>query len=87
MASTVDAAQDAETLAAQKLNAEVGTKIAEARRFHEIDPDKALAHLPADHPGRPGLGPAARAHPADGPPPRGRHRAGQEGQGPSTWPR
>ncbi len=42
-ASTVDAAQDAETLAAQKLNAEVGTKIAEARRYHDIDPDKALA--------------------------------------------
>ena len=38
-----DAAQDAETLAAQKLNAEVGTKIAEARRYHEIDPDKAIA--------------------------------------------
>ena len=41
-ASTVDAAQDAETIAAQKLNAEVGTKIAEARRYHETDPDKAL---------------------------------------------
>ncbi len=35
--------QDAETLAAQKLNAEVGTRIAEARRLHEVDPDKALA--------------------------------------------
>ncbi len=42
-ASTVDAAQDAETIAAQKLNAEVGTRIAEARRYHDIDPDKALA--------------------------------------------
>ena len=42
-ASTVDAVQDAETIAAQKLNAEVGTKIAEARRYHDIDPDKALA--------------------------------------------
>ncbi|HLH28528.1 MAG TPA: tetratricopeptide repeat protein, partial [Acidimicrobiales bacterium] len=42
IASTVTA-QDAETLAAQKLNAEVGTKIAEARRFHDVDPDKALA--------------------------------------------
>ena len=49
-----DAAQDAEALAAQKLNAEVGTKIAEGRRFHETDPDKAIAHLRADHPGRPG---------------------------------
>ena len=36
-------AEDAETLAAQKLNAEVGTKIAEARRLQETDPDKAIA--------------------------------------------
>ncbi|MDR3619511.1 MAG: type II secretory pathway, component PulD, partial [Paludisphaera borealis] len=36
-------ANDAEALAAQKLNAEVGTKIAEARRLQETDPDKALA--------------------------------------------
>jgi len=36
-------AQDAEALAAQKLNAEVGTKIAEARRFQETDPDKAIS--------------------------------------------
>ena len=36
-------AQDAEALAAQKLNAEVGTKIAEGRRLHETDPDKAIA--------------------------------------------
>ncbi len=36
-------AQDAEALAAQKLNAEVGTKIGEARRFQETDPDKAIA--------------------------------------------
>ena len=42
VASTTDAAQDADALAAQKLNAEVGTKIAEARRYHEVDPDKAL---------------------------------------------
>ena len=42
-ASPTDAAQDAETLGAQKLNAEVGTKIAEARRYHEVDPDKAIA--------------------------------------------
>jgi type II secretory pathway component GspD/PulD (secretin) len=34
---------DAEALAAQKLNAEVGTKIAEARRYQETDPDKAIA--------------------------------------------
>ncbi|WP_246196174.1 type II secretory pathway, component PulD [Aquisphaera giovannonii] len=34
---------DAEALAAQKLNAEVGTKIAEARRLQEIDPDKSIA--------------------------------------------
>ena len=36
-------ADDAEALAAQKLNAEVGTKIAEARRLQETDPDKAIA--------------------------------------------
>ncbi len=42
-AATTDTAQDAETLGAQRLNAEVGTKIAEARRYHEIDPDKAIA--------------------------------------------
>ncbi|AGA29272.1 type II secretory pathway, component PulD [Singulisphaera acidiphila] len=34
---------DAEALAAQKLNAEVGTKSAEARRYQETDPDKAIA--------------------------------------------
>ncbi len=41
--SGTNAAQDAEALAAQKLNAEVGTKIGEGRRLHETDPDKALA--------------------------------------------
>ena len=35
--------QDAEALAAKKLNAEVGTKIGEGRRLHETDPDKAIA--------------------------------------------
>ncbi|WP_406699819.1 type II secretory pathway, component PulD [Singulisphaera sp. Ch08] len=33
---------DVEALAAQKLNAEVGTKTAEARRYQETDPDKAI---------------------------------------------
>ncbi len=33
---------DAEALAAQRLNAEVGTKLAEGRRLQEIDPDKAI---------------------------------------------
>ena len=80
-------AQDAETLAAQKLNAEVGTKIAEARRYHEIDPDKAIAIYEQDHAGRPGLRAAARADPPDGPPPRSRHRAGQARTRPSTWSR
>jgi len=41
--SGTNAAQDAEALAAQRLNAEVGTKIAEGRRLHETDPDKAIA--------------------------------------------
>ena len=52
--------QDAEALAAQKLNAEVGTKIGEGRRLHETDPDKAIATLRTDRsrPSRPsGLSP------------------------------
>ena len=36
---------DAEAVAAQKLTAEVGTKVAESRRMMETDPDKALALL------------------------------------------
>ena len=41
--SATKTVQDAEALAAQKLNAEVGTKIGEGRRLHETDPDKAIA--------------------------------------------
>ena len=41
--SSTHTSQDAEALAAQRLNAEVGTKIAEGRRLHETDPDKAIA--------------------------------------------
>ncbi len=41
--TATNTAQDADALAAQKLNAEVGTKIAEGRRLHETDPDKAIA--------------------------------------------
>jgi type II secretory pathway component GspD/PulD (secretin) len=36
---------DAEAVAAQKLNAEVGAKVAEARRLMEVDPDRAIAML------------------------------------------
>ena len=36
---------DAESLKAQQFNAEVGTKVAEARRLMETDPDKAIAIL------------------------------------------
>ena len=36
---------DAESLKAQQMNAEVGTKVAEARRLMETDPDKAIALL------------------------------------------
>jgi len=36
---------DAESLKAQQFNAEVGTKVAEARRLMETDPDKAIATL------------------------------------------
>ena len=81
-ASTVDAAQDAETLAAQKLNAEVGTKIAEARRLSGDRPrqgHRASTSRPSRPSRRSGLPP--ELDPDDGPPPRGRHRAGQEGQG------
>ncbi len=38
-----EAALDGEALAAQRLNAEVGTRIAEGRRLQEIDPDKAIS--------------------------------------------
>jgi type II secretory pathway component GspD/PulD (secretin) len=41
-ASTSDVVLDPDALAAQKLNAEVGTQIAEARRYLETDPDKAM---------------------------------------------
>ena len=36
---------DAESLKAQQMNAEVGTKVAEARRLMETDPDKSIALL------------------------------------------
>ncbi|MDE2508133.1 MAG: type II secretory pathway, component PulD, partial [Planctomycetota bacterium] len=36
---------DTETLTAQRLNAEVGAKVAEARRMLEVDPDKSIAIL------------------------------------------
>ncbi len=39
----MQSASDVESVAAQKLNAEVGAKIAEARRLQEVDPEKALA--------------------------------------------
>jgi len=39
----MQSASDVESVAAQKLNAEVGAKIAEARRIQEVDPEKALA--------------------------------------------
>jgi type II secretory pathway component GspD/PulD (secretin)/tetratricopeptide (TPR) repeat protein len=39
------ARDDAHALAAQKLNAEVGTKVAEARRLLETDPEKAIKAL------------------------------------------
>ena len=38
---------DAETAKVQQLNAEVGTKVAEARRLMETDPEKAIALLQA----------------------------------------
>ena len=45
-ATATDMPRDsASTLAAQRLNAEVGTKVAEARRLTETDPDKAMTIL------------------------------------------
>ncbi|WP_235905387.1 type II and III secretion system protein [Tautonia marina] len=41
----LDAQLDAETINAQRLNAEVGTKVAESRRLMEVEPDKAIALL------------------------------------------
>ena len=40
-----DGINDAQAIEAQKLNAEVGTKVAEARRMLEVDPDKAISLL------------------------------------------
>jgi hypothetical protein len=44
-ASTLVTMEDAETVNAQKFNAEVGAAAAEARHLMETDPDKAIAHL------------------------------------------
>ena len=41
----LDAQMDAMTVEAQRLNAEVGTKVAESRRLMEVEPDKAIALL------------------------------------------
>jgi type II secretory pathway component GspD/PulD (secretin) len=43
--ATLEGADDAQAVQAQKYNVEVGTKIAEARRTLEIDPDKAIKSL------------------------------------------
>ena len=40
-----DSLNDAQALEAQRINAEVGSKVAEARRWLETDPDKAIAIL------------------------------------------
>ena len=77
-ASPTDAAQDAETLGAQKLNAEVGTKIAEARRLSGDRSRQGHRHLREDHAGRPGLRPPARADASHG------HVGSRS---PSSWPR
>jgi len=46
-ATAADVATDAEALKAQQLNAEVGTKLAEARRLMEVEPQKGIALLQA----------------------------------------
>jgi type II secretory pathway component GspD/PulD (secretin) len=43
--ATLGAVNDAEAVNAQRLNVEVGTKVAEARRLLETDPDKAIELL------------------------------------------
>lgn len=43
--ATLEAVDDVETVKAQKLNVEVGTKVAEARRMLETDPEKAIGLL------------------------------------------
>ena len=74
-------ADDAQTIDAQRLNAEVGTKIAEARRLQETDPEKAIAIYDQTLKAVKASGLPDAARPDDGPPPGSRHRAGQEGQG------
>ena len=69
---------DAEALAAQKLNAEVGTKIAEARRLQETDPDKAIAIYQQTMKAVKASGLSPNLMRPDGPPPGSRH---------SSWPR
>ena len=69
---------DAEALAAQKLNAEVGTKIAEARRLQETDPDKAIAIYEQTMKAVKAVGPLAQ-------PVAGRWSAASKS--PSSWPR
>jgi type II secretory pathway component GspD/PulD (secretin)/tetratricopeptide (TPR) repeat protein len=44
-ATGLEAQLDAATIEAQRLNAEVGTKVAESRRLMEVEPDKAIALL------------------------------------------
>ena len=44
-ADGLEAQLDAATIEAQRLNAEVGTKVAESRRLMEVEPDKAIALL------------------------------------------
>ncbi|MDX2035767.1 MAG: type II secretory pathway, component PulD, partial [Isosphaeraceae bacterium] len=44
-AVATDALNDAQALEAQRVNAEVGTKVAEARRWLETDPDKSIQIL------------------------------------------
>lgn len=43
--TTLGAVEDAASVSAQKLNVEVGTKLAESRRLLETDPDKAIELL------------------------------------------
>jgi type II secretory pathway component GspD/PulD (secretin) len=43
--ATIGSVEDVAAVKAQKLNAEVGTKVAEARRLLETDPEKAIALL------------------------------------------
>ena len=77
-AAGLDAQLDAMTIKAQRLNAEVGTKVAEARRLMEVEPDQAIALLEETRAAVEAAELSDAGRPDDGPP---------RSRSPSSWPR